>query len=113
MERPRVAVGATMLAAAIDVDAGRERNVRAVVVVDDSGAGVGDELRARRGVFAGVVILEAFAAGRGEAIRRIRRHAAAANLFRRLGHGSTVTVHEKITTGKIKRATKSRPYYRR
>src|SRR6516164_5744941 len=45
MRRPGVAVGTTVLTAAIRIDAGRKANVRTVICRDDRSAGVLQELR--------------------------------------------------------------------
>ena len=85
-----VAIGAAVLAAAIDIDARGERDIRAVVVGDDGGADVRDELRARGRILGRVIILAPLAAHQGEAVRRIRRHAAPANCLVRLDHGPSL-----------------------
>ena len=80
MRGPRVTINATVLAAAVGIDAGVEADVRAVVVGQDAGGAVVEKLRARPGMgFAVLGVRIPFEVEGFEAIGRIGGGAAPLN----------------------------------
>ena len=77
MERPRVAVNAAVLAAAVRIDAGFEAHVRAVVVSDNGAGGVLEKLRARQRILFGIPVGVGFEVDFLEPVGRIAGGAAA------------------------------------
>src|SRR4051812_38590725 len=86
MRGPRIAINATMLTAALRIDAGLEPDVRAVVLGDDGAGVVPQELRVRRGILLRVPIHVAFQLDFLKPVGGIPRRPAARNWLR-------ITVH--------------------
>src|SRR2546426_4435982 len=82
VERARVAIDATVLAAAIRIHAGFEAHIRAVVVIDDGVRVVPEELRRRRRFVGVVPVRVRFQRDLLEAVRRILDGATGAKGWR-------------------------------
>src|SRR5437660_10287948 len=108
MGGPRVAIDATVLAAAIRIDAGLETDVRALVVGYDCLAVVAKELRPKKRLLFRIPFGIGFEMDFLEAIRRIFRCAACGNGGRADAHLERIDENLKFKTPNLREIQNSK-----